>query len=184
MGAQKLLIPVDGVALLERALAAAFAYPAVAVVAPSLAERVSPRAGLTVLVNAEPERGMSRSLALADAAVPDRSAALAVLLADTPFVDAPLLARIAAALGQADVAYPVRGGQSGHPVVFGPRPRAALTTWPEGDSLRTLRDDPRWLRVEVPVTDDAPFLDIDAPADLARAEEYVRLEPAARSRES
>ena len=134
-----------------------------------------------MVVNPEPERGMSRSLALADAAVTDREAALAVLLADTPFVDAALLALVAAALGDADVAYPVRESQPGHPVVFGARPRAVLAGWPEGDSLRALRDDPRWRRVEVPVQDDGPFLDVATPADLARVADRARLEPPTRT---
>jgi molybdenum cofactor cytidylyltransferase len=181
MGAQKLLVAVEGVTLLERALGAAAGFPAVAVVAPSLAGHVGVRPGLTVVVNPEPERGMTRSLALADAAIADRDAALAVLLADTPFVDAALLARVAAALGHADVAYPVRDGRPGHPVVFGARPRAALAGWPEGDSLRALRDDPGWRRVEVPVKDDGPFLDVDTPSDLARAVDRARLEPPART---
>lgn len=190
MGAQKLTVPLDGFTLLERALAAASDHPAVVVVGPGLAGTVRTRAGLRVVINAEPERGMTRSLALADAAVPDRTAALAVLLADTPFVDATLLERVAGALGDADVAFPVRpDGQPGHPVVFGPRPRAALAAWPEGDSLRGLRDDPRWRRVKVEVDGDAPFLDIDSPADLERAVEHAAvehaaLEPQARTRGS
>jgi molybdenum cofactor cytidylyltransferase len=184
MGTQKLLLPVDGLSLLERALAAAAAHPAIAVVSPALLEHVAPRPGLTVLVNAEPERGMTRSLALADAAVTDRDAALAVLLGDTPLVDADLLARVAANLGEADVAYPIHEGRPGHPVVFGPRPRAMLAAWPEGDSLRALRDDARWRRAPLPVAGEAPFLDVDAPADLERAAAHAALEPRARSRGS
>jgi len=185
MGAQKLIVPLDGITLLERALAAAASYPAVLVVGPGLAGAVKARPGLSVVINAEPERGMSRSLALADAALPDRTAALAVLLADTPFVDSALLARVASALGDADVAFPVRSnGQPGHPVVFGPRPRAALATWPEGDSLRGLRDDPRFRRVRLPVDGEAPFLDVDSPADLDRAAARAALEPQAKTRGS
>ncbi len=169
MGAQKLLVSVDGATLLERALDAAKDFPAVAVIGPSLAAHVAPREGLRTIVNDEPERGMTRSLQLADAAVADREATLVVLLADTPFVDAGLVRRIVAALGHADVAYPVRAGIGGHPVVFGSRPRAALAAWEEGDSLRRLRDDPRWRRVELIVDDDGPFVDVDTPADLLRA---------------
>ena len=136
---------------------------------------------MSVIVNAEPERGMARSLALADAAIADRSAALAVLLADTPFVDAALLERVAASLGDSDVGYPVRAGRPGHPVVFGARPRAALAGWPEGDTLRDLRDDPRWRRVEISVAGEAPFLDVDSPNDFERAASAAGLEPRARS---
>ncbi len=173
MGAQKLLVPLNGATLLERALAAAGDFPAVAVVAPELARFVAPRPGLTVIVNHEPERGMAYSLALADAAVSDRAAALVVLLADTPFVDAALVRRVLGSLGSADVAYPVRAGIAGHPVAFGPRPRAEIAGWGEGDSLRRLRDDPRWERREVPETSDAPFLDVDTPAEAERARELA-----------
>jgi molybdenum cofactor cytidylyltransferase len=169
MGVQKLLLPVGATNLLGRALAAAGDYRAVAVVAPSLAAHVAPRPGLEIVVNAEPERGMARSLALADAALGERDAPLAVLLADTPFVDAALVRQVVAGLGDADVAYPVRAGQPGHPVVFGPRVRAELARWPEGDSLRRLRDDPRWRRSPLETSAEAPFLDIDTPADIDAA---------------
>jgi molybdenum cofactor cytidylyltransferase len=178
MGAQKLLLRFNGTSLLERALEAARDFPSVIVVAPSLTNHVEARPGLQIVVNDEPERGMARSLALADAAITDRQATLAVLLADTPFVDATLLRRVIDALGSDDVAYPVRDGQPGHPVVFGPRPRAELAGWGDGDSLRRLRDDPRWRRRELPVAGDAAFLDVDTPDDAALvAERAGEMEP-------
>jgi CTP:molybdopterin cytidylyltransferase MocA len=168
MGAQKLLLPVGEATLLERALAAAGALPTVAVVPSSLVPLIGTRPGLNVVVNDQPERGMAHSLALADAALADRHAALVVLLADTPLVDAGLVRRLLEARGDGDVAYPVRGGVGGHPVIFGPRARAAIATLQEGDTLRALRDDPRWRRVEVAIEDEAPYLDVDTPEDLAR----------------
>ena len=178
MGAQKLLLELGGRTLLERVLAAASAFPTVAVIAPDLAAEVPKRPDLTVVINDQPERGMTRSLALADAAVPEPEAALVVLLADTPLVDAALVRRIVEARGEADVAYPVRAGIGGRPVVFGPRPRAQIASLEEGDTLRLLRDDPRWHRVEVEIDDDAPFLDVDTPEEFDRARELVaRLEP-------
>jgi len=173
MGAQKLTLRVGETTLLERALEAAGEFPVVAVVAPELVSSVPPRAGLTIIVNDQPDRGMTHSLALADATIADRDAALAVLLADTPLVDSGLVSRVVAALGDSDVAYPVRDGIGGHPVVFGPRARAALLQTKEGDTLRILRDDPRWLRVEIPIDEQAPFLDVDTPEDLARAQALV-----------
>jgi CTP:molybdopterin cytidylyltransferase MocA len=169
MGAQKLLLAVGGRTLLERALSATAAFPRVLVAGPEVAAAVEPSPGLRIVVNDEPERGMAHSLRLADAAAPP-GAALAVVLADTPFVDGELVRDVVAARGEADVAYPVRAGRPGHPVVFGPRPRRALGELPDGDTLRALRADSRWLRVEVAVDDDRPFLDVDTPADFARAQ--------------
>ncbi len=113
---------------------------------------------------------MAHSLALADAAIADRDAALVVLLGDMPLVDAGLVATLVDARGAADVAYPVRGGVPGHPVVFGPRPRAEIAGLPDGDTLRSLRADPRFTRVEValPEGDERAFVDVDTPDDFAR----------------
>jgi CTP:molybdopterin cytidylyltransferase MocA len=90
------------------------------------------------------------------------------LLVETPLVDAPLVERLVAARGDADVAYPIRLGVPGHPVVFGPRPRAHIAALSDGDTLRTLRADPRWRRVEYRIDDDGPFTDVDTPEDLAQ----------------
>jgi CTP:molybdopterin cytidylyltransferase MocA len=182
MGAQKLLLDLGGRPLFARSVAAAAAYPRILVTRADVAPHVAPEPGLTVIVNASPERGMTHSLALADAAIADRHAALIVLLADVPLVDAALIARIVAARGDADVAYPVRDGTPGHPVVFGPRPRAALAGLPDGDTLRDLRADPSFSRVAVPEAFDEPYLDVDVPADYERIR--ARLETSASSENS
>jgi molybdenum cofactor cytidylyltransferase len=175
MGAQKLLLPVGGTTMLARALDASREFETVVVAAQSIAAHIPRRPGLRVVVNDESERGMAHSLALADATIGDRSAALVVLLADTPLVDAALVRRIVDARGDADVAFPVRGGVGGHPVVFGPRARTEFASLQRGDTLRRLRDDPNRSRIGVPVDDDAPFLDVDSPGDLARAGEVLSL---------
>lgn len=168
MGTQKLLLKVGGLTLLERALDASSAYPTIVVASPALAGQVPVGPLRRVVVNDAPERGMSHSLALADALVGDPAVALVVLLADTPGVDAELIERMVAALGDADVAFPVRDDVPGHPVIFGPRARAAIADLPDGDTLRELRDAPRLRRVMVAVEGDAPFADIDTPHDYRR----------------
>jgi molybdenum cofactor cytidylyltransferase len=184
MGAQKLLLPFGTTTLLGRALAAAGEFRTAIVATTAIAAHVPDRLGLRVVVNDESERGMSRSLALANAALGDPEAPLVVLLGDTPLVDAALVRRILAGLADADVAYPVRDGVGGHPVVFGPRPRTALENLARGDTLRGLRDDPRWNRVEIAIGGEAPYTDVDTPADLERARALfgAALEPAEVSR--
>ena len=168
MGAPKLLLAIDGASLLTRALAATAGFPCVVVASPELTQHLPDHGRVTVVVNDAPERGMTHSLALANAAVADPAAALVVLLADTPFVDAELVRRIVDARGDADVAYPIRDGVPGHPVAFGPRPRAAIADLPDGDTLRRLRTDVRWSRIEVALDDDRAFADVDTPGDLRR----------------
>jgi molybdenum cofactor cytidylyltransferase len=165
MGAQKLVLPLAGRPLVEHALDAACGYPTVVVVSPALAARIPPAPGRRVVVNDAPERGMSHSLALADELVDDPQAALVVLLADTPRVDASLVATVLSALGANDVACPVRDGVPGHPVAFGPRARRRIAQLSDGDTLRILRDDPHLRRVCVRFGGDAPFIDIDTPDD-------------------
>jgi CTP:molybdopterin cytidylyltransferase MocA len=182
MGEPKLLLPLGAGALLDRALAAGAAYPRVVVAGPAVLaalETGAAKAGITVVPNDAPERGMSHSLRLADAAIADRQAALVVLLGDTPLVDADLVARVLAARDGADVAFPVRRGRPGHPVVFGPRVRALIAELPDGDTLRLLRDDPRFRRARVPVDDERPFLDVDTADDIARARTRMMETPAA-----
>jgi len=147
MGVEKLLLRIGERTMLERAIAAAQGFPTVLVASPALVERICAAADLHIVVNAAPERGMSHSLQLANAA---------------------LVRRVTAARGDADVAYPVWKDRPGHPVVFGPRARAAIGGLAAGDTIRRLRDAARWRRVELNVEDDAALIDVDTPQALAR----------------
>jgi CTP:molybdopterin cytidylyltransferase MocA len=166
MGRQKLLLPIDGSTLIERAVAAAAPWPTVVVAGAEVAAALA-QAGVRVLANDAPERGMRHSLALADALI-DPSETLAVLPADLPDCDHAALARVIDAYDPTvDVVFPRRGARAGHPVIFGPRARAKIGTLADGDTLRLLRDDPTLRRRTVEVEGDAAFTDIDTPADYA-----------------
>ncbi len=170
MGRPKLLERIDGRSLIRRAVDAAAAWPTVVVAsdavsaelrASGLAERVD------IVPNGEPERGMNRSLALANVAIP-AGEPIAVLLGDLPDCDATLIARVIAAYdANVDVVIPQAGERMGHPVVFGPAARRAIATLGDGDGLNRIRDAAGMRRRIVPIDDPRAFDDIDTEAELA-----------------
>jgi molybdenum cofactor cytidylyltransferase len=165
MGRQKLLLPIDGVALVTRVVNACEAWPTVVVVSDAAVAEALARTGARIVHNDAPERGMNRSLALADAVV-RRNEAIAVMLGDLPDCDPVTVARILNAYDATiDVVVPEADGRLGHPVVFGPRARAGIAGLGDGDALRALRDDPAFVKRIVPGIDAVTFTDIDTPAD-------------------
>ncbi len=170
MGRQKLLARIDGRSLIGRAVDATAAWPTVVVASDAVAAELAALGvaeRVQIVSNNEPERGMNRSLALADAAIePDEP--IAVLLGDLPDCDAAAIARVLAAYGDdVDVVVPRAGERLGHPVVFGPVARRAIAALPDGDGLNRVRDAAGLRRRIVDVGDPRAFEDIDTEAELA-----------------
>ena len=168
MGGQKLLMNFRGRPMIEYALEAARARHPLVVAASEVAGYLSGRAGIDVIVNDAPQRGMAHSLALADAAIPpDRS--IVVLLGDKPLASERLVEAVCAQGAQADVVFPrdPHSGEPGHPVLFSARARAKIAELPDGDSLRSIRDDPALVRVELSIADRGAYLDVDTAGELA-----------------
>ena len=168
MGGGKLLLPFGEGTVLDAVIGACAAYPTTLVASAELASRHRDRAAqreFSVVVNAEPQRGMAHSLRLAHRGI-SAERPLAVLLGDKPLVSARLLAATLAAFEHGlDVVYPAREGVPGHPVVLSPRARGHIDELRDGDTLHLLRDDPRLRRRVVPTDDDGAFLDIDTEVD-------------------
>jgi nicotine blue oxidoreductase len=162
MGRPKLLLPFGNGTVLDRALAACAGLPVVLVTSGAVAAAIAPVESLRIVVNDEPERGMTHSLRLADAAF-DPAHSLLVVPADLPFLGADLVKRVAAA-SSADVAYPICGARPAHPVRFSPAARALLAGLPEGDTLRALRDHPALSRTIAGEAEARSQVDIDDPA--------------------
>ncbi len=165
MGRDKATLRVSGTTLLDRAIAACEGYDTIVVVPSRLEADVPP--GVTIVGNDEPQRGMTHSARLASDAVSPH-ASLVVVLVDMPNVDAELIRWVAEA-PDADVAHPLVDGRAAHPVRFGPRARAKLRDLPDGDTLRSLRDDPSLSRITFAVADARTQIDLDTPNDLRRA---------------
>lgn len=169
MGRQKLLERIGGRSLIGRALDAAAGRPTVVVASDAVAAELAATgvdANVRIVRNGEPERGMNRSLALADAAI-DAAEPIAVLLADLPDCDAATVARVLGAYGDdVDVVVPRAGERFGHPVVFGPRARRAIAALGDGDGLHRLRDAADLRRRIVALDDARVFDDIDTEDEL------------------
>ncbi|MGZ3554177.1 MAG: nucleotidyltransferase family protein [Vulcanimicrobiaceae bacterium] len=168
MGFDKLTTPLTGGStLLDIAARACAGYPAVLVTSAATAQRLALTDALRIIGNDEPDRGMTHSLRLADTLI-EASHAIATIPADMPLIDAALLSLLAHASPYADVCFPENvEGRRGHPVIFSPRARRMLPELDEGDTLRTLRDDPRLTHHAVLVNDRRPFADVDDPETFA-----------------
>lgn len=170
MGRQKLLERIDGESLIGRAVAAAAAWPTVVVASDAVAAELAASGAaerVRIVLNREPERGMNRSLALADAAIPPDEP-IAVLLGDLPDCDAATIARVVDAYAaDVDVVVPQAGERLGHPVVFGPAARRAIAGLGDGDGLQSIRDRAGLRRRIVKLDDARVFDDIDTEAELA-----------------
>lgn len=195
MGRAKLILPLAGRPLLQRAIDAVAGSRlddfVLVLGADATADELRsaialPRAA-RIAVQTEPARGLAASLAAGLRAADPHASAAAVLLGDQPGVDAALVDRVATAFlaGGRLAARPVfrdaRGRRvPGHPVFL------ARELWPHALALRgdegaraLFAAHPDWLfEVEL---DAEPPLDVDTPEDYARA--LATVEPARSERE-
>jgi CTP:molybdopterin cytidylyltransferase MocA len=165
MGSPKAGLRVDGVRLVDRAVAAlndGGCAPVLAVVPPGI---LVP--GAQVVVNDAPERGMRSSLELAvDAADAAGGDALATLLVDTPGVPAAAIRAVVESWAPGRIAVGSYGGQRAHPTVMALSLwRVALRLAPPDQGARALLASRPDLVDEIIVAGDPA--DLDTPADLA-----------------
>ncbi len=160
VGRQKLLMEFRGRPLIEHAVAAAQSWSPVVVAGREVVEYLAGRSDIELVRNDQPELGMSHSLRLASGALPAHTAMI-VLLGDKPFVSRSLIETMCAAAGNADVAYPLRGEESGHPVWISSHAREYIGDLPPGDTLRLLRAHPDLMQVAIETADPGAFFDVD-----------------------
>jgi molybdenum cofactor cytidylyltransferase len=169
-GANKLLrADASGQTLLERAVRACSAHPTFAVALHETAVSLigSP---VHIVLNDDPDLGMSHSLRLANRIV-DPAHSIAVLPADLGYISAADIAAVAFYAGEADVVYPLRDdGTPGHPVLFSPHARTGIASLHDGDTIFELRDRPDLTRMTIVRESRGPFFDIDTPAQFAALE--------------
>jgi molybdenum cofactor cytidylyltransferase len=173
MGFPKAVTPLAGASPLARLARVLEGRRTIVVTAGALADACAQAIGWAqITINPHPEAGMTSTLLVAHR-IADPAAVLAVLLADKPFVRRETLERCERALAEnpgCDVLFPVNRGRPGHPVYFGPKARARLSSLAPGDTLRALRDDPQLQRVEIESSDDGTVIDLDTRAAWEAAE--------------
>lgn len=125
-----------------------------------------------LLVNPDPAEGQLSSLLVALSAV-DRPGvrALLVALVDHPLVGSATVRSVIEAYRRtgAAIVRPARGGRHGHPVLFDRRTFDALRRADPALGAKEVVHAYAGEMVEVEVTDEGVFTDIDTPADYERA---------------
>jgi molybdenum cofactor cytidylyltransferase len=178
-GGGKLTAPWRGGALIDGALAAAFAAPVrsvtvitgaddkVAAAARAFAERLGDAGRLKLVHCPDHAEGMGATLRAGIASLPPDTAGAFVFLGDMPLIPHAVLPALAAAVvAGAPAAAPSFDGQRGHPVLFSAErlPQLRNLTGDQGarDVLRALGA--RLVLVDTP--DPGVLVDIDRPQDL------------------
>lgn len=181
-GGGKLLAPWADGALLDGALAAAFAAPVrrvivvtgtaaaqVEALARDHAERLGAASRLLVVHAADHEEGMGASLRRAAGELPADCAGAFVFLGDMPRVPHAVLEGLAAAVrAGAPAAAPTFAGQRGHPVLFGAGLLPQLRTLTGDAGARAVLKDLGEALALVAAPDDGVLFDVDRRQDLDR----------------
>lgn len=175
--ANKLLMKVGGVPMVLRAVNAARASCAesVTVVVGHEAEAIGTAlaaSGATIVDNPDHAQGMSSSLRHGLAALPDDIDAVIVLLGDMPRITAEHVDRLIAAFDPAapSIVMPEKDGRRGNPILW-PREFFVAMAGICGDQgARGLIERNAGRVKRIAIDDDAIFVDVDRPGDLAQAE--------------
>lgn len=172
----KLLLPVAGVPMVTRVANSALASKAtsVVVVTGHEADRVKAALGgraVRTVHNPDFAAGMSSSLACGLASLPEDVDGVIILLGDMPRVGAQHIDRLIDAFGpenHAAIVVPVRNGRRGNPVVWARRFFPEMQRIAGDVGARHLIGEHAALVREVPMDDDAVFVDVDTPEALVQ----------------
>lgn len=170
MGAAKLLIEIDGKAMVRHAADAAHRaeLPLLAIVADADGPVITALSGERIVVATDAEIGISATLRAGLDAAPAEWAGALVLLGDMPFVQPATLRSLAEELLRHDVVAPLRGDRRGNPIGWSRRWWPALCALDGDRGGGVLIDQGDVVPRLVAVDDPGVLIDIDTPADLAR----------------
>jgi molybdenum cofactor cytidylyltransferase len=176
MGANKLLMPVSGKAMIRHAAEALLASSARPVLVVTGHERDRVEAALKGLDvrfihNPAYASGLASSLKAGLAAVPGEADGAVVALGDMPLVAGRHVNRLIAAFSPAEhrtIIVPVHGGERGNPVLWGRRHFADMFGLDGDRGAKSLMDKNEDHVAEIAMRSDAVLADFDTPEALAR----------------
>ena len=170
MGEPKLLLPLGGSSILERAIDNMLnsRVDEVIVVIGDNAEEMIKRIGnrpVKVAINSAYQQGMSTSIARGLSLVDDQAQAIILALADQPFIDSETVNTLIDTFLSHDkgIVYPVYQGKRGHPIVFSIEYAAELLRLKDDIGGREIIERYPDDILEVPVASEGINMDIDTP---------------------
>jgi len=175
-GQDKLLRPIDGVPLLRRAADRAARVadtPLIVVLPPDAPARHAALEGCDAQQVTAPDAadGMAASLRAGLAALPSDTTAVIIALADMPDVEtdhySQLIAAFDPAKGHEICRAQAADGMPGHPVLFSRRFFESLSDLTGDRGARDIVAQSRDMLVDVPMSGQAPVVDLDTPDDWA-----------------
>ncbi len=175
--ANKLLLPLAGGTILERAVRTVLSAPVAEVVVVTGHEEdavcaVLSRLPVRVARNADYASGMASSIRCGVEAASEEAAGYLIGLGDMPLLGAAtpvlLCARFAEAASPEAICVPVYRGRRGHPVLFGRAHRDALLQLGGDGGARSVLKRHQKAVIEVAVEDPGVVRDVDTPAAYAR----------------
>lgn len=172
MGAQKMLLPFGDTTIVESVVRAALdaSLQGVVVVLGADDARVRETLGpypVTFAVNADWQRGMLSSVQTGFEALPEKAAAVVVMLGDQPFVKAETVDELVARHRETrkGIVLPVHGGRRGHPVLIDKKYGAEIVALGPEATLREVVQAHAADVLEVEIDDPDILRDIDTPED-------------------
>ena len=173
----KLLARVGGIAMLQRAVDAALTAEVVSttVVTGCQAQEVHNLLRgreVNFVHNADYLSGLASSLKAGLRALPGDIDGVIILLADMPFINSAHINELLAEFDPAterDIVAPIREGRLGNPIIWSARYIPAMMKLSGDRGARPLLDEFAANVWEVPMGDDAIFMDVDTPSALAEA---------------
>ncbi len=173
----KLLATVGGKPMLQRVVDAALKSNLVSITVVTGCEAEEVRAlmqdrDVSFVHNADYRTGLASSLKLGLASLPEDIDGVMILLADMPFIEATHINELIAEFNpsnERDIVAPIRQERLGNPIIWAPRYIPKMMNLSGDRGARLLLKEFAANVWEVPMGDDAIFLDVDTPEALAEA---------------